>query len=266
MVKGMKTLYKSLPASKKPNGFRYKLNTWHKIDGDISICNNGFHASQNIIDAMKYVACGYIAKVEVRGESIKQDDKECWTEMKIVEWHKWTKKDSVSLAIFAAELVLVNFEKEYPGDMRPRQTIEAAKSVLKKDSEKNREAARAASSADSAAESAVSAASSAVSAAESAVSAAESAVSAAWAASAASSAVSAAWSASAASSAARAASTAYSAESAVSAASAAFSAVSTAYSAHSAALAAESAVSAASAAFKKTMEKCHNFVLDRKFE
>ena len=151
----MKTLYKSLPADRKPNGFKFKKGIWHKHKGDIKICEAGFHASKNIIDAMNYVNAGWIAKVQVRGKSIIQNDKECWSEMKIVEWKKWTKKDSVSLAIFAAELVLKNYEKEYPDDKRPREAIEAAKKVLKANTAKNRSAAEfAAESAWSAARSA----------------------------------------------------------------------------------------------------------------
>ena len=167
----MKTLYKSIPENKTSNGLFWKLNEWYKITKPLDICKVGFHASKNIIDAMSFVSMGWAAKVEVRGESIIQKDKECWSEMRIVKWKKWTKKDSVSLAIFAAELVLDNFEKKYPDDKRPREAIEAAKAVLKNDNEKTRSAAR------SAAEAARSAARSA---AEAARSAAWSAAEAAW--------------------------------------------------------------------------------------
>ena len=143
----MKTLYKSIPENKTSNGLFWKLNEWYKITKPLDICKVGFHASKNIIDAMSFVSMGWAAKVEVRGESIIQKDKECWSEMRIVKWKKWTKKDSVSLAIFAAELVLDNFEKKYPDDKRPREAIEAAKAVLKNDNEKTRSAARSAAEA-----------------------------------------------------------------------------------------------------------------------
>ena len=64
--------------------------------------------------------------------------------MKIIKAWKWQKKDSVALAIYSAELVLPNFEKEYPEDKRPRQAIEAAKGVLFEDTEENRSAAESA--------------------------------------------------------------------------------------------------------------------------
>jgi len=147
-----KTLYKALPEDKAPHGHKYQLNKWYKTEGELKICQNGFHASKNFTDAFGHVTPYYVAKVEVRGNSIKEDDKECWSEMRIVSWKKWTKKDSVSLAIFAAELALKNFEKKHPDDMCPRGAIEAAKKVLKQDNEANRSAARsAARSAESAA-------------------------------------------------------------------------------------------------------------------
>ena len=151
-------LYKSIEENKKSNGHKWQLNIWYKTKGKLEICQNGFHASKNIIDAMSYVNCGWIAKVEVRGKSIKQKDKECWEEMRIIKWKKWTKKDSVSLAIFAAELVLDNFEKNYPNNKSPREAINAAKKVLKNDTQKNRDAARSAASAAWSARSASSAA------------------------------------------------------------------------------------------------------------
>lgn len=134
-------LYKSLPDDKAPNGHKFHLNKWYKEE-NISICNKGFHASENIIDAMNHVNAGWVAKVEVRGKSIIKENKQCWSEMRILEWKKWTKKNSIELAIFAAELVLDNCEKKYPNDKRPREALEAAKEVLKRDFEQNRSAAK----------------------------------------------------------------------------------------------------------------------------
>ena len=159
-----KILYKSLPTDRSPHGYKFRLNKWNKIEGELEICENGFHASENIIHAMGYVTAGWVAKVEVRGESEIQEDKQCWSEMRIIEWHKWTKKDSVALAIFAAELCIKEFEKACPKDDRPRKAIEAARAVLENDTAKNRSAAE--SAAESAAKSA--AKSAAWSAAESA--------------------------------------------------------------------------------------------------
>ena len=162
-------LYKSLPKDMSPNGHLFKVGKWYKED-NISICNRGFHASKRAIDAMGYVNCEVLAKVEVRGESEKQEDKQCWSEMRLIKTYKWTKKDSIALSIYSAELCLKNFEKEYPNDDRPRKAIEAAKAVLEKGTKKNRDAAWSAaeSAAWSAAESAAGSARSAWSAARSA--------------------------------------------------------------------------------------------------
>jgi len=150
--------------------FKWEIGKCYKADGELHMCNNGFHCSVKPLDAMGYVAGEILAIVEVEGKSLKQSDKECWSEMRIKNAYRWTKKDSVALSIYSAELVLTNFEKIYPDDDRPRKALEAAKKVLKNDNKKNRSAAESAgSAAESAAESAAwSAARSAESAAESA--------------------------------------------------------------------------------------------------
>jgi len=164
-----KTLWKSMRAGLKSNNGDlgpWKLGKWRKHEGELEMCRSGFHASENVIDAMRYVSAEAIAEVEVRGKHLAQDDKQCWSEMRILRAWEWTKEDSVSLAIYAAELVIGIFESKYPDDKRPREAIEAAKAWLKDPSDKNRSAAR--SAAWSAAESAWSAAESAWSAARSA--------------------------------------------------------------------------------------------------
>ena len=105
---------------------KWKIDKWYKIKGDLKICSNGFHASERIIDSMGYVNMENLAKVAVRGEHVDHSDKQCWSEMQIVRAWKWEKKDSVALSIYAASLVLENFEEIFPDDKRPRQAIHAA--------------------------------------------------------------------------------------------------------------------------------------------
>lgn len=132
--------------------FKWEIGKWYKTDEKLSMCSNGFHCSKKPLDALGYISGEILAVVEVRGKYLKQSDKQCWQEMKIEKAYKWTKKDSIALAIYSAELVLKNYEKEYPDDKRPREAIEAAKKVLEKDNKKNRSAAEsAARSAESAA-------------------------------------------------------------------------------------------------------------------
>ena len=164
----------------------WKIGEWQTAEIPLDMCKNGFHASENVIDAMGYVPAEIIARVEVDGAHEEQEDKQCWEKMRIIEARIWEKADSVALAIFAAELVLENFERVFPEDKRPRLAIEAAKEWIR-----NPAAWSAASAAESAAESARSAAESAASAAwsaawsawsasESASESAASAASAAW--------------------------------------------------------------------------------------
>ena len=120
---------------------KWEVGKWYKHDGEVSLCNGGFHASENIIDAMGFVNMGVLAKVEVKGKHEKQDDKQAWEYMKIVKAWKWEKKDSVALSIYAAELCIDNFEKKYPDDKRPRQAIEAAKKWLEDPTKANQIAA-----------------------------------------------------------------------------------------------------------------------------
>ena len=143
-----------------------------KYTGSLDMCNSGFHCCQNTWQAFSYVQGEIVAKVEVSGKNIIEDDKEVWEKMKIVKAYRWTKKDSVELAIYSAELVIGNFEKVYPNDDRPRKAIEAAKNYIKTPTEENRQAAWAAAWAAGAAESA----------ARAARAAAEAAAGAAWAA------------------------------------------------------------------------------------
>jgi len=180
------------------NDFIWEIDKWYTVKGRLSICKNGFHCSEKPLDALSYIAGEILAEVETMGKSIKEKDKQCWQKMKLVKAHNWTKKDSVGLAIYSAELVLDIYEKQYPNDKQPRDAIKAAKRVLKNDNKKNRLAAWSAAESAESAEStwsatwsvARSAAESAWSAAWSAASSAESAWSAAW-----SAARSAAWSA-----------------------------------------------------------------------
>ena len=171
-------LWKSMKAGmKSANGnVDWKLGEWQKLEGELDICSNGFHASEKPLDTMGYVNCEIMAKVEVRRKSIKQDDKQAWTEMRIAKAYEWKKEDSVALSIFAAELCIRNFERVYPDDKRPREAIEAAKEWLRNPTSVSESAAESARSAASAAWSAASAARSAASAARSAAAAARSAI------------------------------------------------------------------------------------------
>ena len=143
------TLWKSMKAGPKSGvgNMTWEVGKWEKHEGALSMCDSGFHASVRAIDAMQYVNCEILALVEVRGEHLRQDDKQCWSEMRVVRAYEWTKPDSVAMAIYCAELVVGIYEKQHPDDKRPRQAIEAAKAWLNDPTEENRQAASAASAA-----------------------------------------------------------------------------------------------------------------------
>ena len=124
-------LYKSLKADIKSvyDDSQWEIGKWRKTEC-VELCH-GFNASRNIIDAMSFVNMENLALVETKGKTFKSDDKITSESMRIVRAWKWEKKDSVALAIYAAELVIDIFEKVYPDDKRPRNAIEAAKNYLK---------------------------------------------------------------------------------------------------------------------------------------
>ena len=137
-------LYKSLKADIKSvyDDSQWEIGKWRKTEC-VELCH-GFNASRNIIDAMSFVNMENLALVETKGKTFKSDDKITSESMRIVRAWKWEKKDSVALAIYAAELVIDIFEKVYPDDKRPRNAIEAAKNYLKNPTPAARAAAGAA--------------------------------------------------------------------------------------------------------------------------
>jgi hypothetical protein len=64
-----------------------------------------------------------------------------------LDWANWlivrvlTHKQQIAYAIYAADQVLEIFEKHNKEDKRPRKTIDSARAVLKRNTQKNREAA-----------------------------------------------------------------------------------------------------------------------------
>src|ERR1035437_4139890 len=142
----MKYMYKFLNLDKKKiksnhGNTIWLIGEWQHVDGEMKACNNGLHCSKKIYEAFSYVQGEVLAKVEVKGEHHDENDKSAYSDMRIIEAYRWTKKDSVALGIFSAELCLKEFEKLYPDDKRPREAIDAARAVLAHDTAKNRYAA-----------------------------------------------------------------------------------------------------------------------------
>jgi len=121
------------------NDYQWDIGVWHTTECT-ELCH-GFNCSRRIVDAMQYVSGEILAEVEVRGTHFDDKDKSTHAEMRIIKALKWTQADSVSLAIYAARLVLGVYESAYPGDDRPRIAIEAAERWLADPSVKNQDAA-----------------------------------------------------------------------------------------------------------------------------
>ena len=76
---------------------------------------------------------------------------DAWRECERPDWMLWLyrrasnyeKRNSVMIAIFAAEQVIGIFEKKYPNDLRPRKAIETAKNYLETTCPESRKAAAA---------------------------------------------------------------------------------------------------------------------------
>jgi len=107
----MKYRYKFLREGFRSNSGNLVWDTKWKHEDELIMCKKGLHCSKTKYQAFSYVQGEILAKVEVKGKSIKSEDKEVWSNMRIVRAWKWQKKDSVSLAIYSAQLVLKNFEK-----------------------------------------------------------------------------------------------------------------------------------------------------------
>ena len=137
-----KKLYKFLRTGLKSDSgnHEWKVGEWYHED-KVDICNLGFHASKTPLQALGYVQGEILAEVEVKGDSDIQDDKECWSDMRIVKAYHWKKADSVAFSIFAAESCIKNYEQVYPNDSRPRDAIEAAKKWLAEPTKANESAA-----------------------------------------------------------------------------------------------------------------------------
>jgi hypothetical protein len=103
---------------------------WYSVQGQLVLCRNGFHCSPGILAALGYIKGEVLAEVETDGSCLPGGDKSAHETMRIVRAWRWTQRDSVELAVFAAEKVLGIFESAVPGNDRPRKAIEAARAWL----------------------------------------------------------------------------------------------------------------------------------------
>jgi hypothetical protein len=114
---------------------QWVVGKWQKCKGELSLCQNGFHASEKPPDSLSYIFGTRWFECEARGEILKDTDKFCASEMRLVK--EIPKKVIQQFAIDCAWRVLHVFEEKYPDDKRPRQAIDAAKAYLKFPTQEN---------------------------------------------------------------------------------------------------------------------------------
>lgn len=107
----------------------WKVGDWKHLDGHVQACYRGFHSSAAISDAFSYVHGSVAARVEVKGCSDVETDKEAHSDMRLVKARLWTPADNRALALFLAEKVAPIFTKHYPTDTTVERTIKATRAV-----------------------------------------------------------------------------------------------------------------------------------------
>lgn len=143
-------LWKTIPEGFESHGHKWRMNKWYEVEGELIMCENGFHASRLLPDAFSYVSPYWVCKVEIGDDFIEDGDKVVARRMRIIKKYRWTKRDNVRFAVWCARRSLQFFENEFPDDKRPRRAIEAAEKYLSNPCKRTKNAAESAASARSA--------------------------------------------------------------------------------------------------------------------
>lgn len=108
----MKAFYFSRQDKRLNYGDNRKIRTGvtHKVEGEPVLCENGLHASVNLLDALQYAPDSYLWLVELSGEIVQGDDKCCATERTYLDGFNAEEL----LREFAKKCPLINIEKIEP--------------------------------------------------------------------------------------------------------------------------------------------------------
>ena len=98
-------------------------------EGEIDICDSGFHASLELRDALSLKRGTVLCRVECWGDKQEYDDKIIVRHRKCLAMVDITPQLRL-FAVLCAESALPIFEKLYPEDKRPRDCIEVTKHYL----------------------------------------------------------------------------------------------------------------------------------------
>jgi hypothetical protein len=115
----------SLPA-KNDDGTWTPGEWMPEIEGNLVACENGYHLvdKENLIDWLN----SEIYEAEFEGEVIKENNKYVVRKCRLIrKIEAWNEKTARIFAYWCAEQVLPVYEKQYPGDNRPRTAIETAR-------------------------------------------------------------------------------------------------------------------------------------------
>ena len=91
------------------------------------LCEVGLHASRRALDALRYAPGPFVSRVRLSGVVVVGDDKACGTVRTRLAGPVDVSRELRLFAADCAERVLPIFERERPGDLRPREAIETAR-------------------------------------------------------------------------------------------------------------------------------------------
>ena len=98
--------------------------------GALELCENGMHASERVVDALRYAPGATLCQVELSGEILSGDDKLCARHRKVLAAVDITPQLQ-EFALLCAERVLPVYEKQHPDDKRVRRCIATTREYLR---------------------------------------------------------------------------------------------------------------------------------------
>lgn len=129
-IKGYKFVQKDRTSHNENH--TWHVGKWYKHDGKLELCSSGFHACREPLESLNYIYGDKWFIVEARGKIIyNKGDKFVAEEMRLIV-ELPIKKILPPFAIWCAKRCLKYYEKKYPKDKRPAETIKAAEDYLDK--------------------------------------------------------------------------------------------------------------------------------------
>ena len=98
-------------------------------NGRLALCENGMHASERVVDALRYAPGATLCRVELSGRILHGDDKLCARHRRAIAMADVTPQLR-EFALLCAERVLPSYEKRFPGDTRVRECIATTRRYL----------------------------------------------------------------------------------------------------------------------------------------